>query len=212
MSIWGPLQNPLGAKMGSKIYQVVPKTFIFQLYRGTVFPTRVPETCSWKRIDLSMHFGRPLAQFWYALGSSWFPFPFLLFLQFSMFSHAYSTDLWTEYFKACKCFLLDLQSTNKVLTKICQNLPNSNKINQRNAKHKLPSATCQYESRKRRAPKPRGRLSRHMGVFNKNQLHSHQKSVLHPPDYDHVINCAAFELSWSVPALCQLWFSRSHEK
>ena len=39
-SIWGPLQNPVGAKMRSKIDPVAPQTFHFHLYADAVFPTR----------------------------------------------------------------------------------------------------------------------------------------------------------------------------
>ena len=48
------LWNPVGAKMAQKIDQVAPKCF----------KKTAPETCSWKRIDSFMHFGRPLAHFW----------------------------------------------------------------------------------------------------------------------------------------------------
>ena len=40
LSIWRPLQNPVGVKMGHKINQVAPKTFIVYLYGSTFFPVR----------------------------------------------------------------------------------------------------------------------------------------------------------------------------
>ena len=40
LSIWRPLQNPVGVKMGHKINQVAPKTFIFDFYGSDFFPVR----------------------------------------------------------------------------------------------------------------------------------------------------------------------------
>ena len=58
--------------------------------------------------------------------------------------------------------------TNQVLTKSAKKMPRSNKINQRNGKHKLANAACRNGAQKRRATKMEwvgGGVTPH-GVFN----------------------------------------------
>ena len=56
LSIWGHLQNPVSAQMGSQIGQVVPKNLPFQLKGLPVFGP-----------DVFMYFAHRLDHFWYPL-------------------------------------------------------------------------------------------------------------------------------------------------
>ena len=149
---------------------VVAKNIIF------LFFVTAPKTSrNLERTDLSKSNGRQnrnqnrpsgvtMKPFPHPLASNWLPFPSLL-LWLSMCPHAYSTDLWTEHCKNCKCFFSDLQlqTSFRQSAKICPDLPRSakfeqrsNKIIRRIAKHKPPSATGQKRITKTPSPKIEG--------------------------------------------------------
>ena len=104
-----------------------------------------PKTCSWKHMNLLMHFGRVLAHCWYLLGSNCFPFASLLYM-FLCFHVLVAPTFEPNIAKLANVSSVIYSWPNKVLTQFCQDLSRSAKFKQdqpkeaENSKHHLPKS------------------------------------------------------------------------